>query len=62
MRNYDFRPDLRPAATDNEPELQWLEDSINYLFGLTFFVVREFFKLAFSFVCGIFRLFKKTRL
>lgn len=42
MRDYDGRMIVRPEqpVTNNipieEPELQWLEDGVNYLLGLTF--------------------------
>lgn len=62
MRNYYVKPGLRPTATENEPELQWLEDSINYLFSLSILIGRELFGLVFSFVRSIFCLFAKTKL
>lgn len=42
MREYEGRMIVRPEQTDvnnlpnAEPELQWLEDGVNYLLGLTF--------------------------
>lgn len=42
MREYEGRMIVRPEQTavnnlpNAEPELQWLEDGVNYLLGLTF--------------------------
>lgn len=62
MRNYDSKPDLRRTdSNEDEPELQWLEDSINYLAALTFSVVCEICKLVFLLLRGIFESFKQTK-
>lgn len=62
MRNYEYRPDLRRARVDeDEPELQWLEDSINYLVAVTFTVVCNLCKLVFLLIRGIFQSFVQTK-
>lgn len=62
MRNYEYRPDLRRARSDeDEPELQWLEDSINYLAAVTFAVVCNLCKLVFLLIRGVFQSFVKTK-
>lgn len=61
MRNYRFESDLRRDECDEEPELQWLENSINYLAALTFVCVRELCKAAFLLVHAVFRAFVKTK-
>lgn len=62
MRNYDYRPDLRHADSDgDEPELQWLEDSINYLVAATFTAVCNLCKLVFLSIRGVFQSFTKTK-
>jgi hypothetical protein len=62
MRNYDSQPDLRPPDYDEDtPELQWLEDSINYLVAATFAVICLFCKLGFLLLRGVFSSFVKTK-
>jgi len=41
MRNYNSMPGLRPVQNHDgeEPELQWLEDSINFLATGTFICI-----------------------
>jgi hypothetical protein len=42
MRDYNSVSGLRPGQPDHdeeEPELQWLEDSINYLVAITFICI-----------------------
>jgi hypothetical protein len=40
MRNYYQSSGLRPKHKNEEPELQWLEDSINYLATTTFICIK----------------------
>jgi hypothetical protein len=60
MRNYGFGSDVRSQGEDDEPELQWLENSINYLFSLTFALIGAILK---TILFGVFDLFtsKKTK-
>jgi hypothetical protein len=61
MRNYQYGSDLRPEPEDDEPELQWLEDSINYLVGTTFALIGAvLYTILFCFL-GFFRTSKKTK-
>lgn len=60
MRNYKFGSDLRHVDDDeHEPELQWLEDSINYLAALSFALICVIAKLCVQIIYGVFQTFKK---
>jgi hypothetical protein len=50
MRDYYSAPGLRPEQNQNEdePELQWLEDSINYLVTTTFICIGLICKAVFT--------------
>jgi len=61
MRNYEFRSDMRPQGNNDEPELQWLEDSVNYLVGTTFALIGAILKIILSVVVDLFRAFTKTK-
>lgn len=50
MRNYYSTSGLRPEQQpdEDEPELQWLEDSINYLVTITFICLGLICKAVFA--------------
>lgn len=63
MRNYGSGSDLRRDNYDDEeePELQWLEDGVHCLAGLTCAFIGALFS-AFFLVIGVaFQAFKKTK-
>lgn len=63
MRNYRFGSDLRQnAQSGEEPELQWLEDSINFLCALIFASVCGLCKIFFNVVLAFFRSFTQTKI
>lgn len=61
MRNYQYGSGLRPEPEDDEPELQWLEDSINCLIAATFSLIGAVLQAILFCVLGVFRAFKKTK-
>jgi hypothetical protein len=61
MRNYQYGSDLRPEPEGDEPELQWLEDSINCLFSMTLALIGAVLHAVFSGVFGFFSASKKTK-
>lgn len=59
MRNYYSTSGLRPEQNPGEePELQWLEDSINYLVTTTFICIGLICKAVFT---GIVRAYEGLR-
>jgi hypothetical protein len=60
MRNYYSESGLRPEQNEpeEEPELQWLEDSINYLVSISFVCVGLIFRALFD---GIVRICDELR-
>lgn len=60
MRDYYFQSGSRPEQDhpEDEPELQWLEDSINYLVTTTFICVGLICKAVFN---GIARAYEGLR-
>jgi|APCry1669188879_1035177.scaffolds.fasta_scaffold30844_2 hypothetical protein len=52
---------MRPQGNNDEPELQWLEDSVNYLVGTTFALIGAILKIILSVVVDLFRAFTKTK-
>lgn len=58
MSEYNDRPVFRHERyfendSDFEPEMQWLENGMNYLVALTGFVIVQTFVLAFHFCASI---------
>jgi len=67
MRDYDGRiivPYEQPGnrnLPDDEPELQWLEDGVNYLCGLVFEVVSKTFVLLILTGVRLFQAYREWR-
>jgi hypothetical protein len=63
MRNSGIGSNLRRDDYDDEdePELQWLEDGIHYLVGLTAALIGITCKLIFSSIKVAFQTFVKTK-
>jgi len=66
MRDYDRRMILRPEQATNpvsgdEPELQWLEDSINGVAGMTFELLSRTCIALFNAGVQLFQLLREKR-
>lgn len=67
MREYEGRMIVRPEQTvannlpDATPELQWLEDGVNYLLGLTFEMLSKICVLLLTGVVQLFAAIRETR-
>jgi hypothetical protein len=67
MIDYDRRMIVRTEThhpnnrIDDEPELQWLEDSVNYLLGLTFEIMSKTFFLLLTIVVQIITACRQNR-
>jgi hypothetical protein len=67
MREYEGRIIVRPEqpATGNlpdaEPELQWLEDGVNYLFSLSFALLAKICVLTLTAAVQLYALYREKR-
>lgn len=67
MREYESQINVRPEQPktcnlpDEEPELQWLEDSVNYLFKMLFEVLAKVCVLTLTTVVQLYALCREKR-
>jgi hypothetical protein len=67
MREYEGRMIVRPEQPnisnlpDAEPELQWLEDGVNYLFTLSFELLAKICALTLTAVVQLYALYREKR-
>lgn len=67
MREYEGRIIVRPDQPstsnlpDDEPELQWLEDGVNYLFKLSFELLAKICVLTLTAACQLYAVCREKR-
>lgn len=67
MREYEGRIIVRPDQPgvgnlpEAEPELQWLEDGVNYLFRLSFELLSKFCVLTLTAAVQLYALYREKR-